>query len=1246
MSDRRLYRAEDGTPPLSADQRAVFDAYFDRPGVICAPAGSGTGKTTTAVETVAEAVVRELHRRPDHNPFESILVTTFTKDAARQLKARIKRRLREHREVAPGDDPVVRRWDDVLRWLETASNVRTIDSFTQDLLREVALDAGVTPSFGVADGIRRSDLLDDAFEELRADPDLADPIVRLERRFPSDGDPGDAGDTRDADSWESMVADLHRRCRECCLPIEEARRQLLRAVTDIHAGREPEEFEDVLAVVDRLTDYDTEYLRPVDDPDAWVDYARETYRESRRVAGDFGVVLAAFDRHYDRMSRSRGVLSHTDITHVVREFLDGDGNGTDGNEDSNSNQNSNASATVGRRERFRESVAGRFRHVVVDEFQDTNYAQCRILAHLLDGANALVIGDTKQSIYEWRSAEPRLFSRLVDYAAGESRDAADNVLDADRVRSLRLTENFRSHPHLVWLANHLFSRLFEDSGRGGIGTFDVEYEPLSARRDETEPDRAHVHALRIGALDPAEDRESESETGGESEGETERVARIEREAERVAGTLRAVLDRGCLRVDRATRRPNSPVEDDRRDPVRAGDVAILFRTRRHVERYSRALDRHGVDNAVLGSRSLFREPEVEAVIDALAWLERPDDPAAVRRLVESPVAGLSAAGVRRMADHDHDLDRAVEGWDGSRADRRELRALVSLRDDLQGELAGSKADLVSELLVHSAFDAVALAGEDGLQRYANLRQFVAVIDGWEDDDYLSYAEFVRRLDRLGSGRVDDDTELAPVADVDSDHTVKLLTVHAAKGLEFPVVVLADTTHDERLRKACNESFVADRRHGVAVRPAAGAPEQPDEGVFPTFDGEWFHEGDPEYDFDRGLLWLSENRGVDGRIRHDHPFRAHVRDRRAEFWRLLYVAVTRAADHLVIPFPERTARGDDRWTTWAAGLAAHLDLGEESLDTADGIVPVGVDEIDPADPPDGVSVDLADALDPAGLDPPGRPDPTRDPNRRFRPRWLSATRVAPLLDSPERFQRVALRGLGAASPDHEEDYGIDLDSSLPEAPAGADPPGDLSPAAWGTAVHRTLAAINRSPDPARAAGADLETTVERAVDALDVDADLATDRLRSVVVPAYRETPVWEAVEDGVEAYPERSVVAPLSVVDDDLRGSFLRGRVDLLYRPPAGWAVADFKTGSPAPLDSARHAAYLAQLDAYAWLFRTVYGIAPDAHLVYLPAGETVAVDADPDRFAGHLAGIAGLYVDYGGVLRRTNAGAPSSREG
>lgn len=1208
MAEKRLRTA--GEPRLSPDQRAVFDAYFDEDAVVCTPAGSGTGKTTTAIEVVAEAVVRELHRAPETNPFESILVTTFTTDAARQLTTELVDRLREHRRVAPDHDPVVAHWADLRRWVATASHVRTIDAFIQDLLREIALDAGIAPSFRVADGIRRSDLLADVFERLHADESLAGPIDRLAAAFPPDGE-----------DWRSVVVALHRRCRECCLSVAQVRRELRQSVTEVHAGRQPETFEDVLGICRELTDFDPVYVREgLDDHEAWAAHARQTYDASRQLAEDLGDVLDAFAQRYDEVSRSSATFTHTDITAILQEFLADDPAGRPAEDRPPVVQPARTARGVWVRER----LADRFNHVVVDEFQDTNVAQCRILAHLLPDANALLIGDCKQSIYEWRSAEPRLFADLIADASGTGEG---NVLDIERLVLVPLGENFRSHPHLVATANHLFTRIFADPGRGGIGTFDIEYDHLTAERPATEDDDPHVHILKLDDPEPEDDQ-------------TRRAALVDIEAERVAGTLRTVFAEGTLSVDRNLATIGDPLAtagegtpEDCLDTVRPGDVAVLFRSKTAMRRYSRVLDRYGIDNAVIGRHTLFKEPEIQALIDALAWIDSPGSQQ-LEPVVTSGVAAIGPTAREALAGAGYDLDGALAGPDLHPAARDDLEALAALRDALRSERSRPKGRLVTRLLAHSAFDVVALADAEGLQRYANIRRFVGVIDEWEDEETLSYGEFVRRLRRLRDGRVADDHPLPPVVEMDSPETVKLLTVHAAKGREFPVVVLADTAYNEAYQKACDEPFVADRHHGIALRPWTGGSVQPDAGSIPTFAGGWFHDDDTGYAFDRGVLWLSERRAADGRIRPGHPLTDHVRDARAEFWRVLYVAVTRACDHLIVPLG--TTRGTvAEYNTWAGAIAEYLDPGEDGVIAADDGpgVPVGVDDLPVADPLGEPTQGLADLLSkPSETDADGI-DPTAPGCSAMSvvPRNLAATGIPDLFEDPGVIQHTDHRGQ-ATSPEptpgepgnvpilaaDREAIPVDRSGLAHPDPNPEPLPVDVPATVWGSAVHAALEALHRASDP----DMDLDRELDRVLAPYPRTSALRST-LQASVIPAYRASETWAAVAGADERYPEIALVAPLPTVGSDgHRQTYVRGRIDLLYYDD-GWRIADFKTGPiPAPGDEGL-AAYRTQLSTYAWLLRTVYGIDVDeARLTAVhPPLEEVSLSVDPDGFGDRLAG-------------------------
>ena len=163
------------TPELESDQKYVMNCYLRPGGRVCVDAGAGTGKTTVLIETLAETVLRELQGKPSNfNPMERILVVSFGVEASRQLKSRLKERLRDH-ESAGGILPT-----NIWRFIETESHIQTIDAFLQALLREIVTEIGLNPSFEISTGLEQDNLVDVVVYPLRVyespvypGPDLA-----------------------------------------------------------------------------------------------------------------------------------------------------------------------------------------------------------------------------------------------------------------------------------------------------------------------------------------------------------------------------------------------------------------------------------------------------------------------------------------------------------------------------------------------------------------------------------------------------------------------------------------------------------------------------------------------------------------------------------------------------------------------------------------------------------------------------------------------------------------------------------------------------------------------------------------------------------------------------------------------------------------------------------------------------------------------------------------------------------------
>lgn len=1158
------------------DQADVMHAYHEGSGRVCVGSGAGTGKTTTLTRVVAEAVVRMVG--PDavqieSNPFDQILVTTFTRDAAGQLKRKIKQLLREHEANGGATfDPAL--W----RWLETANNISTIDSFVGDLLREIATEVEVAPGFEVRDELETQNLLREVIRELEADEELADALALIESEL-------------DDTVPREFLYEIHQKLREFCydFPSPDADTGTTMfadgIAEQIHQGREPPfEAADIRAIVSSLTGLGQ---RDVTVPDEETRHRiAEDYRHSLAFATAVDDLIDAFNATYDARSRQEGALSYQDITYIVWEYLDDEAS-----------------------TEFATSLGQRFSHVFVDEFQDTSFAQCQILSHLVADeprTDLLVIGDVKQSIYSWRSADPEIFAHILDHAA-EGRTGPDDYLGAADWTRCELVTNFRSHPQLVRAGNHLFNRVFTSEGMGAIGTFPVEFKPLVPHREHANPDASHLHVLPLGDATSPEWRT--------------------RDPQRVAEAVHAMVADDNVTVGSG---------DDER-PVRAGDVTLLFRRTKHMREFRDALDEHGLQNAVVAARGLFKRDEIGFLVDVLDWFANPHSKDSLLRILRSPVTALSDRTLRYLASCDLNLSVALEEWptgDLAESDRTRLEGLVDLRSDLRWDREGSKAALVQRIIQHTAIETVLLSGEDAIQRYGNLWMLVELVQDWEDEELLPYREFVSQLRRYQQlAQAGDETfEVAQVADSSADDTVKLRTAHSSKGLEFEVVVLPDllARPGGRIQGSTTLSYrdpeTGDRRYALRPRPAD------DPVAFPDGPGKvWIKD---DY---RSTLWVAPDRDDLGRFQYQHPYNPAVQDATAEFWRLLYVAFTRAGNHLILSLGD-SIHHSHKWSTWAHALLGAFQDGDGwNVSEDSSSVPFQLDtnamhETDsgPTQIPLGVGLPLAEPVTstPLGLPvaasdsqrgdegdsqpqegadssddaTPGRSTNTADrigtrhsEGVPFAPRELSPSTLHDLLACPRRYQFRALQ---------------EVSQARGESPPGSNTPDGYSPSYWGTIVHEGLEALHSDVRDGAVGAAENELDT-----ILDRYADISSELEQTI--RSYRRSDLWSRVSAADTVLPEYE----LASIHPSEPQIHISGVVDLLFQGNDGWEVVDFKTGLEPNSDTYLAGQYRSQLLTYIWLLKQEYEVEiTTTSVYYVQTGNVTEYDLDASTFGEYLS--------------------------
>ena len=849
---------------LTPDQEL---AVSSRGGGRLVSAAAGSGKTSVLVERLMRWV-------DDGHDIDRFLVVTYTRAAAGELRSRILSGLNERIAARPGDRRLRRQTE-----LCARAAIGTIDSICGRFLRENAHLAGIAPDFKVADpqradAIRRSvldRLLDAVYETLDAHPErralidsfgagrddaaLADLIERLHATVQSHPYPvewlrqrraalavagdRDAGETEagayllgrtrsQADYWagrmESLLGDMaapgHEKLRKGYGESVAATAEGLRAVSAA-AALGWDKVRQALPVA-----YPKPYFRG-EDPlyetvksaraackkvtDGW---ARAYADDSKTLLGDLEAAVPAMeallslteelDRAYAAEKRRQGVVDFSDQEHMVLALLEDGSNGLAG------------------------ELSGRFDEVLVDEYQDVNACQDRLFAALSDGGRKLfMVGDVKQSIYRFRLADPGIF--LQKYS-----DWPDAVPDAPAGAPGRilLRENFRSARPVLDAANHVFRNIMSPA----LG--ELRYDDAAALRPGRS-DAGDAPAVKLTVLSMA----------GEEDGESDRRPdKTAAEAAFVAGQIRALVDSGTLIPDR-----NGP------RPVGWGDIAILLRSHKNAApRYRAALEAAGVPAVSQQGGGFFRSLEVSVLLSVLALVDNPRQDVALISALRSPLYGFTAddlAAIREKApgaDFYTALAKAAE-TDGKCADfLSELEELRAVAPDLSVEA------LLDRICHRRDVYALLSAMPDADARRENLRALTDLARQFEQDGYRGVFRFLQWLKRL-----EDRGEEPRTGSVERADAVQIVSVHHSKGLEYPVVFLADTA------RKFNKS---DAGPAVLIHPALGV-------------------GGKVVDAARGVMYPSLTwRAIAARLEEETL---------SEEMRVLYVAMTRARERLYI-----------------------------------------------------------------------------------------------------------------------------------------------------------------------------------------------------------------------------------------------------------------------------------------------------------------------------------------------------------
>ena len=483
-----------------------------------------------------------------------------------------------------------------------------------------------------------------------------------------------------------------------------------------------------------------------------------------------------------------------------------------------------------------------FRAILVDEFQDTNHLQKRLIERIKERAGSgscrmFAVGDVNQAVYGFRHADPEIFRDLRSKVRKEQGTV------------VQLGDNFRSRTEILQAVELIFER--SDSG--------VERRELSAARELPAKESPCVDVLV-----------ARSGSGG--------YAR-ELEARLIADRILEL--RRTLSIGKPKQSP------------RWRDFAILARTRPVIADILPALRTAGIPYQLAAGSGFFDAPEIRDLLNFLRSARNPRNEIALAAYLCSPLAGVSAdalfelkrrSGYRNLADALVAVD--MDGLpDSSRlaCARERLTTFREQRDHVSSHV------LVSRLLSESGFMAYLEQSADGDLKSANVRKLLGVIRRLSERRRLGFDELVARLDEIQQSALDEPEAALAQEDLDA---VKVMTMHAAKGLEFPVVILPSLQRQGSRRKT---SSLYHPEHGVGARWDLPGTDQAEE--------------DPAY----------------GKIKQKYDQRE-----KDEADRLLYVAMTRAEEHLVL---SASFRGKVAARGWSKHLRNQLGVDFKEVTNA-------------------------------------------------------------------------------------------------------------------------------------------------------------------------------------------------------------------------------------------------------------------------------------------------------------------------
>ena len=861
-------------------------AINEKNGNILVSAAAGSGKTAVLVERIIKLITDE----KEPVDIDRLLVVTFTKAAAAEMKERIGNAINKQLELNP-ESTALRKQAVLLN----RADIMTIHSFCLHVAMENYNILGIDPAFRVADEAEilliREEVIDRLFEEKYAsdepedflwmvenysdgtsDKKLRELVLRIYdfiRSFPNEKEwiekqKAAYNDEKTADIWFSRAEGYIREYiieakaitlnaldsaekygPDTYIPMLESDIEQYEYIESIPSGEFEKLFNAVknieyMALSRKKTDSDNKervkLLREkakkliVKAVEKFIFLSIDEMKDGIKKSG-YGIcalldIVNEFSDMFDAEKKERRIADYGDLEHYCLKVLTAEG--------------STAENPI--KSEAAKELSEKYVYVMTDEYQDSNAVQELILTLVSNGKNRFMVGDVKQSIYSFRLADPDIF--VDKYNTYEIRNGAEN-------ERIDMFMNFRSRKEVLDGINFIFMQLMQKEFGG------IAYDKNAMLYNGMEfPE--YIGEAKAGGAVELDCIVTNGETSEEENDNDDDLSGFEKEAEFIAERIEGLM----YGNDRMEVYDNK-LEEYR--PLKYSDIAVVMRSMTHGAEMVEIFRQHSIPASADTSTEFLETTEVMTALNFLKLIDNPRQDIPLAAVLRSPVYGFTADELLtiKLDSGEEEYYDCVRRYIESGSDENLRNRLAKFYSNLNKwrdiSLYNTINELIWQVFTDTGLYDYAGVMPDGKARQANLLKLVRKASDYDNLSFKGLFDFIRYIEKIDKNKITIDGKTGS----DSGNSVQIMTIHKSKGLEFPVVVLAGTSAKFNKRDLSND-IIIHKKFGIG----------------------------------------SEFTDTDTRVKYNTLPRAVISqacddDRAAEEMRVLYVAMTRAKEKLII-----------------------------------------------------------------------------------------------------------------------------------------------------------------------------------------------------------------------------------------------------------------------------------------------------------------------------------------------------------